>query len=74
MMQWFLYREAKVKLAIYGPWRPLGLRVVEAHTFSDIRFTHGGEVCQPLAPAAFYSQEDSWYSFLFDAELTGRIR
>jgi hypothetical protein len=26
--------------------------------------------CQPYAPAAFYPQEDSWYSFLLEAELT----
>jgi hypothetical protein len=28
--------------------------------------------CQPYAPAAFYSQEDSWYSFLLEAESTPR--
>jgi hypothetical protein len=27
----------KVKLSLYRPWRPLGLREVEAPTFSDIR-------------------------------------
>jgi hypothetical protein len=26
--------------------------------------------CQPYAPAAFYPQEASWYSFLLEAELT----
>jgi hypothetical protein len=26
--------------------------------------------CQPYAPAAFYPQEDSWYSFLLEAEST----
>jgi hypothetical protein len=36
--------------------------------------------CQPYAPASLYSQEDSWYSFLLEAESTqdhsaaGRIR
>jgi hypothetical protein len=29
--------EGKVKLSLYRPWRPLGLREVEAPTFSDIR-------------------------------------
>jgi hypothetical protein len=27
-------------------------------------------LCQPYAPAAFYSQKDSWYSFLLEAEST----
>jgi hypothetical protein len=26
--------------------------------------------CQPYAPAVFYHQEDSWYSFLLEAEST----
>jgi hypothetical protein len=29
-----------------------------------------GEVGQPYAPAALYPQEDSWYSFLLEAEAT----
>jgi hypothetical protein len=28
--------------------------------------------CQPYAPAALYPQEDSWYSFLLEAESTPR--
>jgi hypothetical protein len=24
------------------------------------------QICQPYAPAAFYHQEDSWYSFLLE--------
>jgi hypothetical protein len=43
------------------PWMPLGLRDVEAPTFSR----HS-----PYAAAALYPQEDSWYSFLLEAELT----
>jgi hypothetical protein len=42
----------KVKLFLYKPWRPLGLREVEVPTFLDIRLTDGGKVvsptCQPL--------------------------
>jgi hypothetical protein len=34
----------KVKLSLYRSWRPLGLREVEAPTFSDIRHTDGGKV------------------------------
>jgi hypothetical protein len=36
--------KGKVKLSLYRPWRPLGLREVEAPTFSDIRLTDGGKV------------------------------
>jgi hypothetical protein len=60
---------SKVKLSLYRPWRPLGLREVEAPTFSDIRH-RWRQVCQPYTPAAFYPQEDSWYSFLLEAEST----
>jgi hypothetical protein len=70
----------KVKLSLYRPWRPLGLREDETPTFSDIQPTDGVKVVKPYAPAAFYPQEDSWYSFLLEAEstpgrsATGRIR
>jgi hypothetical protein len=37
----------KVKLSPYRPWRPLGLREVEAPTFSDIRLIDGGKVVSP---------------------------
>jgi hypothetical protein len=37
----------KVKLSLYRPWRSLGLREVEAPTFSDIRFTDKGKVVSP---------------------------
>jgi hypothetical protein len=34
----------KVKLSLYRPWRPLGLREVEAPAFSNIRLIDGGKV------------------------------
>jgi hypothetical protein len=34
----------KVKLPLYRPRRPLGLREAEAPTFSDIRLIDGGKV------------------------------
>jgi hypothetical protein len=50
----------KVKFSLYRVWRSLGLREVEAPTFSDIRLTDGGKViCQLYSPAAFYPQENS---------------
>jgi hypothetical protein len=52
------------------PWRPIGLWDVEAPTFS-IQSAHRWRWdCQPYAPAALNPQEDSWYSFLLEAEST----
>jgi hypothetical protein len=62
--------KVKVKFSLYRPWRPLWLREVEAPTFSDIRLIDGGQGCQPYAPATFHPQENSWYSFLLEAEPT----
>jgi hypothetical protein len=36
--------KVKLKLSLYRPWRTLGLREVEAPSFSDIRLTDGGKV------------------------------
>jgi hypothetical protein len=38
--------------------------------FLNNRFTDGGVVVLPYAPAALYPQENSWYSFLLEAEST----
>jgi hypothetical protein len=43
--QWLLY--VKVELYLYRPWRPVGLREVDAPTFSGIRLADGGEVVSP---------------------------
>jgi hypothetical protein len=48
------------------------LREVEAPTFSDIRLTDGGKVVSPTRRPLFTPQEDSWYSFLLEAESTPR--
>jgi hypothetical protein len=61
--------KVKVKLSLYMPWGPLGLREFEIPTFSHIRLTWR-QGRQPYAPAAFYPQKDSWYSFLFETEST----
>jgi hypothetical protein len=52
------------------PWRPIGLWDVEAPTFSRQSAHRWWWGRQPHAPAALYPQEDSWYSFLLEAELT----
>jgi hypothetical protein len=43
----FYILKVKVKLSLYRPWRPLGLREVVAPTFSDICLTDGGRVVSP---------------------------
>jgi hypothetical protein len=45
--------KGKVKLSPYRPWRPLGLREVEAPTFSDIRLIDGGRVVSPTRRPLF---------------------
>jgi hypothetical protein len=47
------------------------LRDVEAPTFSDIRLIDGGKVVSPTRRLLFTPPpEDSWYSFLLEAEST----
>jgi hypothetical protein len=43
----FIRAIKKAKLSMYRPWKPLGLREVEAPTFSDIRLIDGGKVVSP---------------------------
>jgi hypothetical protein len=43
-LHFIMLGKGKVKLSLYRPWRPLGLREVEAPAFSDIRLTDGGKV------------------------------
>jgi hypothetical protein len=47
------YMVGKVKLSLYRPWRPLGLREVEVLTFSDVRLTDGGKVVSPTRRPLF---------------------
>jgi hypothetical protein len=42
-----------IKLFLYRPWRPLGLREVEAPTFSDIGLIDGGKVVSPTRRPLF---------------------
>jgi hypothetical protein len=49
-----------------GPW---GCETSRLQHFLDSRLTDGGEVVS-LTLDAFYPQEDSWYSFLLEAEST----
>jgi hypothetical protein len=49
--------KVKVKVPLYRPWRPLGLREVEAPTFSDIRLTDGGKDFSPMRRPLFRPKE-----------------
>jgi hypothetical protein len=53
----YIYRvctgKVKVKLSLYRPWRTLGLREVEATTFSDIRLIDGDKVVSPTRRPLF---------------------
>jgi hypothetical protein len=51
-----------------SPWRNIWLWDVEAATFSGQSAHIWLWSCQPYAPAALYPHEDSWYSFLLEAE------
>jgi hypothetical protein len=44
------------KYPCYRPWRPLGLREVEALTFLRQMANRWRQDCQPYEPAALYSQ------------------
>jgi hypothetical protein len=50
------------------PWRLIGFWDVEAATFSRQSGHKWRKGCQAYAAAALYLQEDSWYSFLLQAE------
>jgi hypothetical protein len=41
-------RKGKVNVSLYRPWRALGLREVEATTFSYIRLTDGNTIVSPM--------------------------
>jgi hypothetical protein len=47
ILDWIFVGCGKVKLSLYRLWRPLGLREVEAPTFSDIQLVDGAKVVSP---------------------------
>jgi hypothetical protein len=51
-------------------WRPIGLWDIEAPTFSGQSAHRWQSDCRPHAPAALYTWEDFWYSFLLEAKST----
>jgi hypothetical protein len=60
--------QARKSYPCNGPWSPIGLWDVEAPTFFRQSAHRWRWDCQPEAPATLYPQEDSWYSFLLEAE------
>jgi hypothetical protein len=50
-----------------GPW---GFETSRLPHFLDNRLTDGGEVVSLTSRKPFTPQEDSWYSFLLEAEST----
>jgi hypothetical protein len=57
-------------ILVTGHGDPWGCETLRLPHFLDNRLTDGGEVVRfTCRPAALYPQEDSWYSFLLEAEL-----
>jgi hypothetical protein len=55
-------------IPVTGRGDPCGCETSRLPHFLDNRLTDGGEVSLTRRPAALYPQEDSWYSFLLEAE------
>jgi hypothetical protein len=56
---------------VTGRGGPYGCETSRLLFFLDNRLTDGGEVVSlTRRPTALYPQEDSWYSFLLEAEST----
>jgi hypothetical protein len=66
----YLYKHMVTGKAIpvTGREGPYGCETSRLPHFLDNRLTDGGEVVSPTV--ALYPQEDSWYSFLLEAEST----
>jgi hypothetical protein len=57
-------------IPVTGPEGPLGCETSRLPHFLDSRLTDGGEVVSLTRWPHLYPQEDSWYSFLLEAEST----
>jgi hypothetical protein len=61
-----------VKLSVTGRGGPQGSETSRLPHFLDNRLTDGGEIVSLKRRQPCTTQEDSWYSFLSDAESTLR--
>jgi hypothetical protein len=59
-------------IRVTGRGDPQGCEMSRLPHFLDYRLTGGGEVVRPTRRPLFTPQEDSWYSFLLEAESTPR--
>jgi hypothetical protein len=64
------YRKKIKAVPVTSHGGPQGCEMSRLPYFLDSQLTYGGEAVKPYAPAALYPQEDSWYSFLLQAEST----
>jgi hypothetical protein len=65
------YKIVKLKLSLDQAVKAQGLWDVEAPTFSlDNRLTDGGKVVSLTRRSPITPKEDSWYSFLLEADST----
>jgi hypothetical protein len=53
---------------VTGHGGPLGHDMLRVPRFLDIRLTDGGKVVSLMRRPRFTPQEDSWYSFLLEAD------
>jgi hypothetical protein len=59
-------------IPVTGREGPEGCEMSRLPHFLDNRLTDGGEVVSPMRQPPFTPQQDSWYSFLLEAESTPR--
>jgi hypothetical protein len=57
-------------IPVTGHGGPKGWETLRIPNFVDNQLTDGGEVVSLMHTAAFYPQEESWYSLLFEAKST----
>jgi hypothetical protein len=57
-------------IPVTGRGRPQGCERSRLPQFLKNRLTDGGEAVSLKRPGALYPQEDSWYSYLLEAEST----
>jgi hypothetical protein len=64
-----MLKESKV-IPVTGHGGPQGCEMLRLPHFIDNRLTDGSEVVSLTRQLHFNTQEDSWYSFLLEAELS----
>jgi hypothetical protein len=65
-----MYGKKGKAIPVTGGGGPQGCETSRLPHYLDNLLTDGGEVSFTRPPAALYPQEDSWYSFLLEAQST----